>query len=62
MKRHRHESPKLTGNILKNKILTQEKTESEVDKKGSVYKLISSIFQNNLRKEEIIKSIDLSFH
>ena len=55
MKRHRHESPKLTGNILKNKILTQEKTESEVDKKGSVYKLISSIFQNNLRKEEIIK-------
>ena len=40
---------------MKNKLLTPEKTESKLDKEGYVYKLISSIFQNNLRKEEYIK-------
>lgn len=55
MNKHRHKSPKLNDYMLKKKILTQENTESEVNNKGCVYKLISSIFQNNLRKEEIIK-------
>lgn len=55
MKRYRHKSPKLNDCVMKNAILTPDKTESKVDKKGSVYKLISSIFQNNLRKEELIK-------
>ena len=55
MQKKRHKSPKLSDLKLKNELLNLEKKEIEKNHEGTVYKLISSIFQNNLKKEEIIK-------